>query len=138
MNRSKSGLFLMELIIAICFFAIASAVCVQLFATAHRHSRRSIGIQMAVLNAQNAAESFRATGSDLGLMADILQATVVDGGLVVRFDEDWNNDHTGRYEMVIEKDLSGDIATANIRVVDSLLDEELHNIVVVRYLGLVR
>ena len=35
-NRmSRSGLFLLELIIAILFFAVTSAVCVNLFVQAH-------------------------------------------------------------------------------------------------------
>ena len=34
-THSGSSLFLMELILAILFFSVASAVCVQLFARAH-------------------------------------------------------------------------------------------------------
>ena len=35
MNRSKTSLFLMELIIAILFFSLSCAVCIQLFFKAH-------------------------------------------------------------------------------------------------------
>lgn len=34
-NASRSGLFLLELIISILFFSMASAVCIRLFVQAH-------------------------------------------------------------------------------------------------------
>ena len=37
----RSSLFLLELIIAILFFSLTSAVCVQFFARAHRISRQT-------------------------------------------------------------------------------------------------
>ena len=50
MNRkgSKSALFLMELILAILFFAAASAVCVQLFVKAHLMSQDTVDLNRAV------------------------------------------------------------------------------------------
>jgi len=119
-KRSKSGLFLMELIILICFFAIAAVICMQLFATAHTLNRRSVGIQMAVLHAQNAAESFRA------------------GNYIhsARFDENWN--HMGlteldsRYKMQVEKNQVENIAMADIRVIDNFSEIELHSLTVKR------
>ena len=39
----RSSLFLLELIIAILFFSLTSAVCVQIFVRAHLISRQKIG-----------------------------------------------------------------------------------------------
>ena len=136
MSRSKSGLFLMELIIAIAFFAVSSAVCVQLFAMAHNLSSRSVGIQMAVMNAQSAAESFKSTGGDIDSMTSILQSSVVDDTLVLGFDENWiRSSHDIRFVMVVEIDASTALATAVITVTDNMLDEELYSLTVLRYLG---
>ena len=58
-THSGSSLFLMELILAILFFSVASAVCVQLFARAHTASEQSAALNRAVLAAESAAEAFK-------------------------------------------------------------------------------
>ena len=136
MSRSKSGLFLMELIIAICFFAVASAICVQLFAAAHTLSRRSIGIQMAVTNAQSVAEGFKMLGDDIDTLAGIWQVPAAGGGFTAWFDEDWGmSEGGGRYEMIVEVDLESVPAIASITVVDTVFGTMLHSLSVRRYLG---
>ena len=47
-GSSGSGLFLIELMISIAFFAIASAGCVQIFAKAHRFSEEAEKLDRAV------------------------------------------------------------------------------------------
>ena len=54
-NSSKSSLFLIELILAIFFFIIAMAVCLQLFVKAHTLSNDTISMNHAVLWTQNLA-----------------------------------------------------------------------------------
>ncbi|WP_251392188.1 hypothetical protein [Mediterraneibacter agrestimuris] len=56
-NRPRSsGLFLMELILAILFFSIASAVCVQIFVKSHLLSVESRALNQAVNKCTSAAE----------------------------------------------------------------------------------
>lgn len=56
-NRPRSSsLFLMELILAILFFSIASAVCVQFFVKSHLMSRNSNALNHAVNECASAAE----------------------------------------------------------------------------------
>ena len=64
-GRSASSLFLIELIIAIGFFAVASAVCLQLFVRARLVSIQSADLSRATLAAQSAAEAFRGCGGSL-------------------------------------------------------------------------
>lgn len=64
-SSSKSGLFLIELIIAIVFFAVASAICIQLFVKAHLISTRSTDISTASIIAQNTAEQFKADSANI-------------------------------------------------------------------------
>lgn len=52
----KSSLFLLELILAILFFSIASAVCVQLFVKSHLLSRQAEILSVAVNECADAAE----------------------------------------------------------------------------------
>lgn len=56
--KTKSSLFLTELIIIIFFFFISVAVCLRLFATAHIYDRKSVELNHAVVFAQNISEIF--------------------------------------------------------------------------------
>ncbi|MBR5761685.1 MAG: hypothetical protein IKZ39_03000 [Lachnospiraceae bacterium] len=58
MPKSKSALFLMELIIVILFFALTSAVCMRVFIKAHDVAHETESANYAVLWADNAAECF--------------------------------------------------------------------------------
>lgn len=58
-HTHKSSLFLMELILAIAFFTIASAVCMQLFVKSHLLGNETRELNQAVNLATSAAESFR-------------------------------------------------------------------------------
>ena len=136
MARSKSGLFLMELIIAICFFAVASAICIQLFAHAHNLSQRSKGIQMAVINAQSVAEGFRGLHGDVDSLANLWNVQANDGRFVAWFDDDWAKiSQNGRFEMVVEIDTASVPAILDITVTDTMLETELYSARLRRYLN---
>lgn len=62
-TAKRSSLFLMELIVSILFFALASVVCVRLFVDARMQSRESADLNRAVLLCQNGAERFYSSGS---------------------------------------------------------------------------
>jgi len=138
MNRSKSGLFLIELIIAVGFFALASAVCIQLFAAAHSLRTRSFGLQMAVVSAQSAAESFKATGANAHRMGELLGGDLTGTRLTLGYDENWVpvRAQTARYLMVVEIDTSEEPALAAIIVEDTAMDELLYSLTAKSYLGL--
>lgn len=74
MNASKSGSFLMELILSILFFSVASAVCIQLFAKAHLLDQKTGYQNQAVIWAENLASLWQAENGDLSVVRDILCA----------------------------------------------------------------
>lgn len=59
----SSSLFLMELILAILFFSITSAVCVQFFVKSHLLSRESKALSQAVNECSNIAELYDSADS---------------------------------------------------------------------------
>lgn len=64
-NRAKSSsLFLLELILAILFFSIASAVCVQIFVKSHLMSAEAQALNLAVSECSGAAEVIAASDSE--------------------------------------------------------------------------
>lgn len=105
MKTSKSSLFLMELIIAILFFALASAVCIQLFVKAHLIGQSTVNQNHALLWSQNIAEIYRSSDISVSSMAGILaendtfsldsivvmeNAPIDSANLELHFDKDWN------------------------------------------------
>lgn len=59
----RSSLFLLELIIAILFFSLTSAVCVQIFVRAHLISRQTQELNMALEKVSGFSEVFLAGDS---------------------------------------------------------------------------
>ena len=102
MNRiqhNKTSLFLMELIISVLFFAVAGAICVKLFVSAHILTEKSIDVNHAVLWTQNISEVFQARKGNLHEVVDfypdnsMVLVSYEDnpeiGTMVMLFDENW-------------------------------------------------
>ena len=102
---NKSAAFLVEMIIVILFFAIASAITLKLFVSAHLQSRLSTETDRAVVLAQTAAEGMSSSGS-IGGALSYLSAKAEeknDSGCTVYFDENWqpSDKAEGSFEMSI-------------------------------------
>lgn len=89
-RRSRSTLFLMELIIAIFFFAITSAVCAQLFAKSHQVSHKTTQLTNAISQAQNIAEAFRSANGDFEVLKQLFPEAGTDGEtFFIRYNDQW-------------------------------------------------
>ena len=75
-SGSRSSMFLVELIITILFFSLASVVCVRLFLYAHKISSDSQVQTEAVTLAQNAAESFLAADGNIDQFGEFMSAVL--------------------------------------------------------------
>ncbi len=118
MNNSRSSklsLFLMELIIAIFFFSLAAAVCVRLFASAHKLSENTKDLENAVMWTQNLSEAFVSERGDLEKISELFPECYVsrpqnaasdkEGSIVLVFDGDWEITQTtlsnASYEIIL-------------------------------------
>lgn len=63
--RSKASLLLMEQLVMLLVFALAAALCLQVFAKAEVISAETARKDQAVVLARNAAELLKATGGDI-------------------------------------------------------------------------
>ena len=90
-NRSKSTLFLMELLIAILIFAFCAAVCVKTFVTSHMMVAESKAKSNALIIAESYAEIHKAAGGDLKEVSTILGGTVSqdENTMVIYYDKEW-------------------------------------------------
>ena len=60
--KNKTTLLLMELLLMVLVFALASAICLKVFVRSHEISEQTQNRSRAVLAAQNAAEAVKACG----------------------------------------------------------------------------
>ena len=58
-TTSKSGIFLLELIIVILFFSIASTVCIDMFVKSYTMNTDSTNLNKCIQISENFAESFK-------------------------------------------------------------------------------
>lgn len=93
-RASKSGLFLMELIIVIMFFSLASAVTVQLFVKSHLVSRTTVALTNSTMIVQNYAEVFRNSNGDFSELLDFFQTEIShsdNNSFEVCYSADWES-----------------------------------------------
>ncbi len=111
-QSKRSSLFLLELILAIGFFCIASAVCVQIFVKSYTIEQESSALNHAVHLATSAAETFRHSDID---------------SYETYYDKDWNvcdkEDVYYTFKLSIERDNSLEIAQITIEAKNSTLYE---------------
>lgn len=107
-KNSSSSLFLMELIIAILFFSLASTVCIQLFVKAHLLTEKSVNINQSILWTQNLAEGFLNSNGDLAGMKELFdeKSELGEDHISLYFDSDWTPVAAGtdsaRYEVKLQ------------------------------------
>lgn len=123
MRRSlpkRSNLFLMEMILAILFFSLASAVCMQLFVKARVLSRNTSAANHAMVLAKSAASAFESSSGDLeDLQKDYPKGSLNASVLEIYYDKNWNpcDKKDSEYTMSIALDeQNGNLSTALITV----------------------
>lgn len=96
MKHSQSGLFLLELIIAILFFSLSSAICIQIFVKAHLLNEQSIQKSQANQIASNIIEIYK---------NDQLETTYKVDSHYIYFNEDGKNVNKDKAYYIADIDL---------------------------------
>lgn len=87
----RSSLFLMELIISILFFALASAVCIQIFTKAHLQSNQTADLNMAITKASSIAEYIQSTDDPLNVLQEQFPTSISNQqSLKIYYNKSWN------------------------------------------------
>ena len=97
--RSKSLLALMEQLVMVLVFALAAALCLQVFVFSQRVSKQNEAMDRAVMECQRAAETLKAAGGDMA-HAQKTAMTQMGGQLsqgvwCVSYDAQWNVTENG-------------------------------------------
>lgn len=115
--KSKTALFLMELIIVILFFSLASAVCMQLFARSHLIGKETRELNHAVAIAQSYAEVMRGTdGSMESILSAFPDAIAEDNYFEVFYDEQFQ---------VCDPDNAAYVSDVTIRPIGAIQNMEI-------------
>lgn len=121
-NSSRSSrLFLIELIMAILFFSLGSAVCIQAFARAHTVSSEARDLAFASATVSGAANVVRFTDGSLEAFQTYYPEAEADGaGFAVCFDADFSpcGREAAAYILRVETERDGGVTDANIRMED--------------------
>lgn len=81
--KNRTTLVLMEQLVMILVFALAAAICLQLFVGADRISQQTRQRDRAVELASNGAEIVKAAKGELSTVAAMLNGTLTDGAVLV-------------------------------------------------------
>ena len=88
--KHKAPLALMELLIMLLVFALATALCLQAFSAAKQISSENLMRDSAVSQAQNAAELLKYYDGDLSAAAEHMGGSADDSHWLISYDANWN------------------------------------------------
>lgn len=122
-TRQSGALMLVELLLALMFFSICAAICLQLFVSARQSGEHSAALSSAAIQSQNAAEAWKASGGDIYGTAELMGgSTKVEGSgseaeTAIYFDSAWGPSNFAEYDYCMTLSASGN--KLDITVTDS-------------------
>lgn len=125
--HSKSGLFLLEIVIIILFLAFASVLCARVFMGARDRSADAGELSMAETLAGGAADIIRGSDQDpsVNLSDYYPEGVQTEDGMNLYYDRNWKpcdrKDFVYRMEIAVSEEESGRVG--RIRVFDARQDE---------------
>jgi len=117
---TRSGLFMIELLIAVGVFTLCAAVCVGLFGRSEVMSRESADLTRMTAEARNVVECWKASGGDFERAAELCGGTVEQDTLVIGFDKNWEQTGSASdavFFAMMEPVAADGYAAATLRVV---------------------
>lgn len=97
--KSRATLSMMELLLMICVFAVAAAVCMRIFAYADSLSREKKTRDFAVTQVENAAQAVKHSGGDFARAAALLELSGSGEGFEEAFSEALEPAPEGTYRL---------------------------------------
>lgn len=139
-SSRRSSLFLLELIAAILFFCLASAVCVRFFVKSHTLSQETRNLDLAVNQACTFAELFRSDSDLFSLLSEQCPDGVLsaDGDtFALYYDEKWTpcTEEAADFCLTIAQKVSEDITAGYFTVTDLENEREIYTLETEKYTG---
>ncbi len=86
---TRTGLFSIEMTIAIGIFTLCASICIGLFIHSEIMSRQDADTIRAISAARSLSECYKAAGGDLRETAELSGGSLESDGVVLLFDGDW-------------------------------------------------
>lgn len=139
-SSRHSSLFLLELIAAIFFFCLASAVCIRFFVKSHTLSQDAHNLDMAVNQSSLYAELFRNEDDFVKLADEQCPDGTFSGSLstyTLYYDRKWNlcSKKNAMFSLVISIEDNKSSSLASFTVSKQDTDEEIYSLDVEKYTG---
>ncbi len=116
--KRNASLLLLELVIMLLVFALAAALCLQAFSWADSQSQQSAAEDMALLQAQNAAEMLKSCHGDFDLAAERFGGKRSEQWMV-GYDENWNiTEADPTYRLQVMSASEGLLGRGELTVID--------------------
>ena len=87
--KNSAFLALMEQMIMTLVFALAAALCLQVFILSEQMSLRSEAQSHALITTQNAAEALKGSHGDLDFCANLIGGSVQDNCWSIQYNDQW-------------------------------------------------
>jgi len=100
--KNKAPLALMEQLIMILVFALASALCLRLFVYSDQVSVNGAARDQAAAVVQNAAEALKLSGGDMEAAAELLGGEAAEDGWRIGYDKQWKETDDKRPAFIVE------------------------------------
>lgn len=114
---ARSRWLLLEIVAAVFLFAIISGICATLFVQAKEISQDSANLTMAMVQAQRAAEAFKAADGDAVATAALLKGAAEEDVVMLAFGPDWQPAQgEAAYTLTAAMSREGELARAVITV----------------------
>ena len=125
-NSRRSSLFLLELMIAILFFIIASSICVRLFVKSHALEQSSRDLDASVREAVSVAEILRSQDDPFSVLETVYPLGISEKDqFIIYYNKNWapctESDGSYHLELNTKMDTSFLTGTINVYQEESLL-----------------
>ncbi len=139
-SSRHSSLFLLELIAAIFFFCLASAVCIRFFVKSHTLSQDAHNLDMAVNQTSLFAELFRNEDDFIKLAREQCPDGTFSDDLstfTLYYDRNWTpcSKKHAVFSLVIHIKNNESSSTATLTVIKQDTDDEIYSLHVEKYTG---
>ena len=138
-GRSRSSLFLMEMIVTILFFSLAAAICVRCFVSAHMMGKETYELNHAIAIATGYAEVMRGTNGDINSIQAVCPDSVKvdDSYLMIFYDSSFNpcDPETAVYAGDVTLTPNGAIQNMHVKIIRVEDSEIIYELDATKYMN---
>lgn len=123
-TRSRSSLFLTEMIISILFFSIAAAFCIRIFVHAHLIGKNSENLNAAQNLASGMVETIAASDGKMDTITRYFpDADISENTITVFYDENWKicTEKNAAYGLFVTLNEESNMISGEVLVTDDIL-----------------